>query len=149
MTLITSQQVILDLATTDRSDAIRTLAETLVPTGRLTDLEGFLRDVDRREAQMATGLPGGVAIPHSRSQYAAEPSLVFGRSEHGIAWGANDGPARLIFLIAVPAGGDTDQLAILAKLARRLTKASFRDDLLTLTDPEAVADLLDREVVHA
>ena len=149
MSLVTPHQVVLNLDTTDRTIAIRTLAETLVRHDRVGDLEGLLSDVQRREEQMATGLPGGIAIPHSRSPHVNEPSIVFGRSDAGIDWGAPDGPARLIFLIAVPEGGESDQLAVLAQLARRLAKPSLREQLLTMSDPQEIAGLLDDQVVRS
>ena len=43
--------------------------------GRVTDLEGFLADVAAREAQMPTGLDGGIGIPHCRSEHVTEPTL--------------------------------------------------------------------------
>ena len=79
---------------------------------------------------MPTGLPGGIGIPHARSAYVTEPSLVFGRSPSGIDWGAEDGPATLIFLIAAPEGGGDDHLKILATLARRLMRTEFRESLM-------------------
>ena len=105
MSLITDEQVILDLGGDDRHEATRTLAETLVATGRCTDLDAFLADVRAREEKMATGLPGGIGIPHARSGAITEPSLVFGRPVEGIDWGAKDGPATTIFLIAAPEEG--------------------------------------------
>ena len=126
MSLISQTQVILDLAAPDRHEATRTLATTLVADGRCTDLDLFLSDVRKREEQMATGLPGGIGIPHARSAGISTPSLVFGRSREGIDWGAEDGPATLIFLIAAPDGGGEAHLAILAKLARKLMRKEFR-----------------------
>lgn len=149
MSLVTPDQVVLDMPTADRPSAIRTLAQTFVSDGRVSDLDAFLADIQRREELMATGLPGGIAIPHSRSLHVARPSMAFGRSQDGIDWGAADGPARLIFLIGVPEGGQSDQLAVLAQLARRLTKTTFRDQLLNLTDPQAICDLLDEEVLRS
>ena len=67
MALITEGQVALDLAAPDRHDATRQLAERLVASGRCTDIETFLADVRAREEKMATGLPGGIGIPHARS----------------------------------------------------------------------------------
>ena len=67
MSLITHEQVVLDLTAPDRHDATRILAERLVASGRCTDLEVFLGDVRKREETMATGLPGGIGIPHARS----------------------------------------------------------------------------------
>lgn len=149
MSLVTPHQVVLDMTTADRTSAIRTLAETFVTERRVSDLEAFLGDIRRREDLMATGLPGGIAIPHSRSPHVAQPSMAFGRSTDGIDWGAADGPAKLIFLIGVPEGGQSDQLAVLAQLARRLTKTTFRDQLLTLKNPQAICDLLDEEVLRS
>ncbi len=149
MALITTDQVVLDLTGADRHAATRTLAQTLVASGRVTDLETFLADVRAREEQMATGLPGGIGIPHCRSSSVTEPSLVFGRSGDGIDWGAEDGPATLVFLIAAPEGGGDDHLAILAKLARKLMRTDFREALKQAPDATTVVDVVDREVVNA
>ena len=72
MALITESQVVLDLAAPDRHAATRILAETLATTGRTTDVEAFLADVRAREEVMATGLPGGIGIPHARSAAITE-----------------------------------------------------------------------------
>jgi PTS system fructose-specific IIA component len=145
-TLITAELVDLELAGPDRGAATRSLAERLSGAGRVTDLVGFLADVASREAQMPTGLEGGIGIPHARSSHVTVPSLAFGRSGDGIDWGAPDGPAHLIFLIAAPASGDADHMTILAALARRLVHASFREALSNATDPQQVAELITREV---
>jgi fructose PTS system EIIA component len=72
-------------------------------------------DVRKREEQMPTSLPGGIGIPHARSgAHVTEPTLAFGRATQGIDWGAEDGPATLIFLIAAPESGGGDHLKILA-----------------------------------
>lgn len=148
MALITENQVVLDLAAEDRHAATRTLAETLQQDGRVTDLDGFLADVRKREEQMPTGLPGGIGIPHARSAHITEPSLVFGRASTGIDWGAEDGPANLIFLIAAPEGGGQEHLTILASLARRLMRAEFRQSLLDAPDAATVVDVVNREVIN-
>jgi fructose PTS system EIIA component len=144
--LITPDLVDLDLEATDRAAATRSLAERLAAAGRVTDLDGFLADVAAREAQMPTGLTGGIGIPHARSPHVTEPSLAFGRVPAGVDFGAEDGPAHLIFLIAAPDGGDADHMTILAALARRLVHASFREALSTVADAPAAADLITREV---
>jgi PTS system fructose-specific IIA component len=145
--LITSDLVDLDLAATDRQQATRRLAELLRAAGRVTDLDGFLADVRAREAQMPTGIEGGIGIPHARSEHVTEPTLGFGRSAAGVDFGAADGPAHLIFLIAAPAGGGAEHMSILASLARRLVHASFREALQSAPDPEAVVNLVKKEVL--
>jgi fructose PTS system EIIA component len=145
--VITTDLVDLDLEAGDRHEATRNLAERLVAAGRVTDLDGFLADVRAREAQMPTGIEGGIGIPHARSAHVIQPTLGFGRSAAGVDFGADDGPAHLIFLIAAPEGGGAEHMTILASLARRLVHASFREALLEAPDQQAVVDLVHKEVL--
>ncbi len=140
--LITADLVDLDLSATTKDAAARSLAERMVAAHRVTDLDGFLADVAAREAQMPTGLDGGIGIPHCRSEHVSAPTLAFGRSAAGIDFGAADGPADLIFLIAAPAGADDDHLTILSGLARRLMDAEFTAALRAGTEPAAAAALI-------
>jgi PTS system fructose-specific IIA component len=144
--LITADLVDLGLDAADKQSATRALAERLVSAGRVTDLDLFLKDVAAREEQMATGLEGGIGIPHCRSAAVTVPTLAFGRSAAGVDFGAPDGPAKLIFLIAAPEGGGSDHLKVLAALARRLVRAEFKQTLLDAGDAAAVAEYIRQEV---
>ncbi|MFF5844944.1 fructose-specific PTS transporter subunit EIIC [Streptomyces massasporeus] len=140
--MITADLVDLDLSADTKEAAARALAERMVALGRVTDLDGFLADVAAREAQMPTGLDGGIGIPHCRSEHVTEPTLAFGRSADGIDFGAADGPADLIFLIAAPAGADDAHLTILSSLARQLMNSEFTDALRAVGDASAAAALI-------
>jgi len=146
MSLITEAQVVLDLVGADRHEATRTLAATLVTSGRCTDLEQFVADVATREATMATGLPGGIGIPHARSAAITEPSLAFGRIAGGLDWGAKDGPADLVFLIAAPEAGGDAHMQMLPKLARALMKKDFVAALRGATTKAEVVALVNDAV---
>jgi fructose-specific phosphotransferase system IIA component len=144
--VITADFVDLKLEAADRQSASRSLAERLVSGGRVTDLDGFLRDIALRETQMPTGIEGGIGIPHCRSVHVTVPSLAFGRAPAGVDFGAPDGPADLIFLIAAPEGGDASHMKILASLARRLIRTDFKDTLRAVNDPQEAAAFIQREV---
>jgi len=144
--VITADLVDLDLKAADRQSASRSLAERLVAAGRVTDIEGFLDDIAKRESQMPTGLEGGIGIPHCRSAHVSEPSLAFGRAKDGVDFGAPDGPADIIFLIAAPEGGDASHMKILAALARRLIRAQFKETLRSVQDPAEAAEFIRKEV---
>ena len=122
------------------------MAQRAVDAGRITDLERFLADVRAREEQMATGLEGGIGIPHCRSAAVTEPTLVFARSTAGVDFGADDGPATLIFLIAAPEGGGEEHMTVLAALARRLVREEFTTALRRADDPAALAQYVRQEV---
>lgn len=147
--LITPDLVAVDLAGDDREEVTRSLIDLLVAAGRVTDADGFHADVRAREAQMATGIPGGIGLPHARSAYVSTPSLAVATVPAGVDFDAPDGPATLVFLIAAPEGGDADHLQILAKLARRLVHESFRQSLRDSGDAAAIAEIITREVVQS
>ena len=107
--LITTDLVRLDADWgADKADVIRGLAAVVDDAGRADDVEQLDRGRVRPRGDLATGLPGGIAIPHCRTTGVAEPTLAFARLDPPVDFGAKDGPADLAFLIAAPAGGDAD-----------------------------------------
>ncbi|KRE94662.1 PTS lactose transporter subunit IIC [Nocardioides sp. Soil774] len=130
----------------DKHDVIRALAGVVGDAGRATSVDQLVEDAFAREATSATGLPGGIAIPHCRTTGVDQPTLAFARLEPPVEFGAKDGPADLAFLIAAPAGGDADHLTILTKLARALVKPAFTDALRAAGSDEEVVDLVAHEL---
>ncbi|MET3809568.1 PTS sugar transporter subunit IIA [Arthrobacter sp. UYEF3] len=147
--LTTPQMVILELDAEDKYDAAVQLAQRMYEAGRISDLDGFLRHVNAREHQMATGLPGGIGLPHARSESVARTSIAVGVTKYGRAldFGAADGPATVVLLIATPASSFSDHLEVLATLARSLSKESFRESLRRAYDPEVIAELINSSLV--
>ena len=145
--LITVPLVRLDAALGDtKQDVIRSLAAIVGQAGRSDDVDQLVADAFAREDTSATGLPGGMAIPHCRTAGVEEPTLAFARLAPGVDFGAKDGPADLVFLIAAPAGGDADHLQILTQLARALVKPAFTDSLRSAASPEDVVALVRQEL---
>jgi PTS system fructose-specific IIC component len=130
----------------DKHDVIRALADVVDGAGRATSKDQLVEDAFARESTSATGLPGGIAIPHCRTSGVEVPTLAFARLEPAVDFGAKDGPADLAFLIAAPAGGDADHLTILTKLARALVKPAFTDALRAAETDEDVVDLVTHEL---
>ena len=74
--IITVNTVNLDVdAGNDPAAVITFLAEDLGDAGRTTDPSELARAALAREAKSATGLPGGIAIPHARAASVATASL--------------------------------------------------------------------------
>src|SRR3954452_8292723 len=141
--LITPELVRLDADLgTDKEAVIRSLAGVVAAAGRTGDTDQLIADAMAREATSATGLPGGIAIPHCRTPAVDEPTLAFARLAPGVEFGAKDGPADLVFLIAAPAGGDATHLKLLTQLARALVKADFTNGLRDALSPEEVVELV-------
>ncbi|MEU6137560.1 fructose-specific PTS transporter subunit EIIC [Nocardioides sp. NPDC047086] len=129
---------------TDKHDVIRALAQRVADSGRATDLDALVADALAREEVSATGLPGGLAIPHCRTSGVDEPVVAFARLSPPVDFGGKDGPADLAFLIGAPAGGDATHLTILTKLARALARPEFGQTLReTDSAEEAARTILD------
>ena len=138
---ITPDLVSLDVGLgADKEAVIRSLSARVVAQGRATDAEALFADAWAREQKDETGLPGGIAIPHAKSAAVTEPSLAFARLAPGVDFGAPDGPADLVFLIAAPEGAAEAHLAVLSKLARSLMQEDFTAGLRSAaSDDEVVA----------
>ena len=147
--LITTDLVALDADFGDSVDSVITNLATLVhDTGRATDIAGLAQPAIDREAKAGTGVPGGVAIPHCRSEAVTEPTLAFARLSRGVDFSGPDGGAQLVFLIAAPAGGGKAHLKILSKLARALVRKDFLESLRNAPTKEEIVRLV-LEVVNA
>jgi len=146
--LTTPGLVVLEMEAADRQEAVRLLAGRLADAGRIDDLEGFIAEVNAREHQLATGLPGGIGMPHARTTHAQVVSIAVGITAfgHSLDFGAADGPATVVLLLATPAGSYSLHLQVLATLARSLSKQAFRESLRRAYDPEVIADLVNSTV---
>jgi PTS system fructose-specific IIC component len=141
--LITTELVALDADLgTDKSAVVARLAGLVAAAGRATGADALHADAMAREAKAATGLPGGIAIPHCRSAAVTQASLAFARLSPPVDFGAPDGPADLAFLIAAPEHGDADHLTLLTALARALVRPEFVASLRAAATPEEVVQLV-------
>jgi PTS system fructose-specific IIC component len=142
--LITTELVELDQNLGNSPEmVIRHLASNVAATGRATEVEGLFADAFAREQKTATGIPGGIAIPHCRSAAVTEPTLAMARLDPKVDFGAKDGPADLIFFIAAPDGADQAHLKLLSKLARSLIKKDFTAALRAASSREEIVELVD------
>ncbi len=121
---------------------IAALAAVVTDAGRADDVAVLERDLLAREAKAATGMKDGIAIPHCRTEAVSVPTVAFARLAPAVDFGAKDGPAELIFLIAAPEGGGNTHLQILTKLARSLVKPEFTDALRAAATPEEVVAIV-------
>ncbi len=145
--LISAQLVGLDedLGATS-TEVIRVLADRVAATGRAADGRALAEDAIAREASVGTGVPGGIAIPHARSASVSEPTLAFSRLARKVPFGAPDGDADIVFMIAVPEGADKDHLTVLSTLARALIRDDFTAALRAATTADEIVRLVDHEV---
>lgn len=131
---------------TDKRAVIDALAARVAASGRATDGAALAADAWKREQTDETGLPGGIAIPHAKSPAVTEATLAFARLKPGVDFGATDGPADLVFLIAAPDTAAEEHLAVLSRLARAFMREDFTTGLRTAATPQDVVALVQNAV---
>lgn len=142
--LITTELVILDADQgTESSAVIRALAATIAEQDRANSADGLAAAAIAREEKTPTGVPGGIAIPHARTEAVTEPSLAMARLNPPVDFGAKDGPADLVFMIAATEGAGKDHLKLLSKLARSLVKKDFVASLRAAATEQEIVDLVE------
>lgn len=142
--IIAPELVALDVsAGTDKNEVIAYLAARITDAGRSTSVDGLVEAALAREAQSATGLPGGIAIPHCRAGAVTAASLGFARLDPKVDFGAPDGGADLVFLIAAPESGGSQHMKLLSALARALVRPEFTASLRAAATPEEVVALVE------
>ncbi len=144
--LLSLDQIILDMKAAEHWSAIVELVDHLVETQRLPLAlkKEILAALKTREDQVSTGIGSGVAIPHAFSDDIEEVTAIFGRSKAGIDFEAIDNaPVHFIILFIVPRKDYHLHLRTLAAIAkmftncevrRQFSEAQTRDEILAILD---------------
>jgi mannitol/fructose-specific phosphotransferase system IIA component (Ntr-type) len=123
-----------------KASVLRELTALAAKTGRVWDAAGLLAGLEAREALCSTGLPGGLALLHTRhpESYLFESVfLALGRTVQPIPFGAPDGrPTDLFFLVACP--DDRLHLHALARLCLMAQKTDLLQALRAAADAESM-----------
>lgn len=144
--IISPETVILDADAGANNEAvITTLTTLLADAGRTTDSTDLINAALAREQKSATGLPGGIAIPHARSASVTAASLAMARLSRKVDFGGPDGDADIVFLIAAPEGG-SEHMKLLSSLARALVRPDFVAALREADSPDAVVELVNEAI---
>lgn len=140
--LMTPQLVRLDVPSPgDKHAVIAAMADLIASSGR-AERDGLEAGLLKREESFPTGMPGGFAIPHCRTEAVREAALGLIRLSEPVDFGSSDGPADLVIGIAAPAGTDDQHLKLLAQLSRALIRPQFLADLRAARTPEQASDLI-------
>ena len=113
-----------------REDVVRLFCERLVDQGCATQAGRLADEVLAREEVETTGIGGGIAIPHARSEVVVGTHVVIGSLGEPISWNSVDGePVDLVFLLAGNRELPGQQLRVLARISKLVRIPHLLDDL--------------------
>lgn len=123
--------------------ALDALTRAVSRQAGVADNSGWLEAVTDREAVMTTGIGGGVAIPHVRTDDLSEPSIGLGLSAAGISYETLDKhPVHIIVLFAMPKQAERKYLGLLAQVMQALRRRDFCERLKACGTRDDVLDAL-------
>lgn len=132
--LLTPDRVRVPLRPGSSDDVLRQLVELALPDDTV-ERDDVLRRVREREGQLSTGIGGGVAIPHARSDVFEELRLVAGCAAEPVEFQALDGaPVSLFFLLLAPEEDRGAHISALSSIARLLRKPGLSGRLASIPD---------------
>jgi len=150
--LLSESQIIPEMASTERWEAIRELVTRLVESGKIekSDSEDVLESIRQREETMSTGIGFGIAIPHASSPKVSEVVAAFGRSTPGVPFDSLDGePVNFIVLFVVPKDQFQTHLRTLAAIAKFLNDKTVREELSKATSSSGILQVFENRSTRA
>jgi mannitol/fructose-specific phosphotransferase system IIA component (Ntr-type) len=137
--LLVPEAVSIDFPPAPMEKLLAALVRDLERKGFVADRSRATDDIVARERVMSTGVGNGVAIPHAYTDGVDRVVAGFYRTREAVEFAAPDGaPVDLFFVVLGPRAGRRDHIRFLARIARVLKNAEFRDALRTAPDADAV-----------
>ncbi len=142
------KKVFFDNSAKTSAEAIEFLSDKAVELGISADRDAILAAFNEREAQGPTGMTGGFALPHAKSEVVAEAAIIVVKFAGDIEWKSMDNHAvKAAIAIFVPGGeAGTTHLVILSKVAALLMQPDFCELVLESDDEAEIAAAIEEGV---
>lgn len=140
--LIDEDVIKVSLVSRHKYDVIRELIEVLEAAGKLKDSDKAASAVFAREELGSTGLEGGIAVPHAKTDTVESLTIAIGITPEGIDFDSLDGQkSNLFFLMLAPPDQTGPHIEALSEIAKITQSGSFVESLQEAEDAAAVLDL--------
>lgn len=143
--LLSEKNVFLNLKAKNKNEVLKEMVSFLAKDNEINE-EEVLKGIIARENVMSTGLGGGVAIPHTKTESTKNVMVLFARVKDGIDFKSIDNePVYLIFMVIVPADATVSQIKILARISRLLKHNYIREKLKALKTKKEILSFIAQE----
>lgn len=144
--LLAPDNVVLDLAASEKSAVFEELLDRLIASGRIPQAKRaeVLAALRAREEIGSTGIGRGVGIPHAKLAGIDRLHLAIGIHREGIEYRAVDGElVNAVVLIVRPEAQDAAHLKLLQRISQVGRHRDCRSFLLQAKTPQEIIDLLE------
>ena len=129
-----------------KQEVFEELVKALDNEHKLNDAATCLKDVLSRESIISTCMPGGIALPHGRTDGAKELVSVIGVSKKGVASDAPDGMPTHVFVLSVcPKDANAPYLRYVAQVARVLNAKDAVKNICEMENTSQIREMFIRK----
>jgi PTS system nitrogen regulatory IIA component len=140
---LTPERVLLNVKVRDKAHLIGDIARAFGRSAKGLAADQVETALLVRERLGSTGLGAGFALPHARIEGLDRFTGLFLRLAKPVAFDAIDGkPVELVFVLLIPAAGETPHVGALAAISRVFRDAAFVSDLRQAATPAEAFRLL-------
>lgn len=141
---VSASHVVLGCSASTVDEVLKLLSEQAVSFGIATDAEALCEAFKAREAEGTTGMMGGLAIPHAKSDAVTQAAIIVDKFDEGVVWPSmDDAPITCAIALLTPASeAGTTHLQLLSKVAVLLMNEDFRTSVQDADDPAKIAELI-------
>jgi mannitol/fructose-specific phosphotransferase system IIA component (Ntr-type) len=126
-TILTPERIRVPLRSNDKTGVITELVDVLSEMDCLSDRDGVLQAVLKRESERSTGIGYGLAIPHGKSDGCGHLCMAAGKPAEPIDFQSVDGrPVQFVVLLVSPPDQTGAHIQALAKISRLMNIEAFR-----------------------
>lgn len=119
------------------------MAELLEKNGCIKNKKKLIKDLEKREKLVSTGIEDGFGIPHAKSKCVVKPTIAFAHTNEISDYIALDNSkVQWSFMLAIPSNSNDIHLEILSSLSRKLMDDDFRNKLKQAKTSEDVFKIL-------
>lgn len=145
--LLSPEAILLPFTAADKWAAIRSLPGALAAADLLPERlqEPAVEALLQRERSMTTGMEGGIAIPHAALDGLETLVGVMAVAPQGIPFESLDRkPATILVGLLIPRAEKLLHIRTLAEIAKLLSRAEVRDQILAVGDPRAALGVIEK-----
>ncbi|MEM1026992.1 MAG: PTS sugar transporter subunit IIA [Planctomycetota bacterium] len=118
------------LTPSTKQGAIFELADLLVDKTGIEDADELKAAIWKRETTRTTGIGGGIAVPHGKTDGVDRLRMAIGRTSEPIDFGSIDRkPVELIILLASPIDQTGPHITALSKISQMLIDVVVREQM--------------------
>lgn len=144
--ILTPDAIRTNIPEKNKTDVISSIIDLLTSGDRVIDKEKVRNAIFEREKIMSTGVGGGFAIPHGKTDGVVDLVGAIATTALPIDFESLDEqPVRIIFLLVGPESMVGPHIKILSRISRLMNREDFRNRLLAAASPSELYELIKQE----